>query len=49
MKQVELQFMPRARKWRILVDGKAIPRRFSDRPSAVKEFERQSALLKEGE
>lgn len=41
--KVELQFMPRARKWRILIDGKAFPRRFSDRASAVKEFEKQKA------
>jgi len=40
---VELQFMPKARKWRILIDGKAFPRRFSDRTSALKEFEKQKA------
>ena len=39
--KVELQFMPRARKWRVLVNGKSLTRRFYDRPSAVKEFERQ--------
>ena len=38
---IELQFMPKIRKWRILVNGKAVPRRFSDRASAMKEFERQ--------
>ena len=38
---VELQFMPKARRWRILIDGKAFPRRFSDRATAIKEFERQ--------
>ena len=38
---IELHFMPRARKWRIIIDGKAFPRRFSDRASAVKEFEKQ--------
>lgn len=43
---VELQFMPIKRKWRILINGKAFPRRFSDRKSAMKEFERQKA--KEG-
>lgn len=46
MDTVELQFMPRARKWRILINGKAIPRRFSDRATAVKEFEKQRAKAK---
>jgi len=41
--KVELQFMPNARRWRILINGKAIPRRFIDRPTAVKEFEKQKA------
>ncbi len=45
MPRVELQFMPRARKWRVLVDGKSLSRRFSDRASAVKEFEKQKANL----
>ena len=41
MKKVELEFMPKARKWRILVNGKALPRRFSDSASAMREFKRQ--------
>ncbi|KKM88988.1 hypothetical protein LCGC14_1253270 [marine sediment metagenome] len=41
--KIELQFMPIARRWRILIDGKAFSRRFSDRASAVKEFERQKS------
>lgn len=41
--KVELQYMPRARKWRILINGKSLSRRFSDRTSAVKEFEKQRA------
>lgn len=45
MKKVELEFMPRARKWRILIDGKAFPRRFFDRRSAMIEFEKQKAKL----
>lgn len=40
---IELHFMPIKRKWRILINGKAFPRRFSDRASAVQEFERQKA------
>ena len=44
---IELQYMPIARKWRILINGKAFPRRFSDRPSALKEFEKQKDKLKE--
>lgn len=40
---VELQFMPIARKWRIIVNGKAVSRRFSDRRTAVEEFEKQKA------
>lgn len=43
---VELQFMPIKRKWRILIDGKAFPRRFSDRSSAMREFERQKIKAK---
>ena len=46
---VELQFMPRARKWRVLIDGKAFPRRFSDRASALREFEKQRAKVGEAE
>ena len=41
MTEVELEFMPRARRWRVLINGKAFPRRFSDRASALKELERQ--------
>ena len=41
---IELEFMPVARKWRVRIDGKAFPRRFSDRASAMKEFERQKSL-----
>ena len=41
MSKVELHFMPIKRRWRILIDGKAFPRRFVDRASAIKEFERQ--------
>lgn len=41
MNKIELQFMPRARKWRILINGKAMPRRFSDHSTALKEFEKQ--------
>ena len=47
VKRVELQFMPIKRKWRILIDGKALPKRFSDRVSAMKEFERQKTKSKE--
>lgn len=43
MNKVELQFMPKARRWRILIDGKAIPRRFLDRATAMKEFEKHKA------
>lgn len=43
MDKVELQFMPIARKWRILINGKALHRRFSDRATAIKEFEKQRA------
>ena len=43
VKRIELQFMPIKRKWRILIDGKALPKRFSDRVSAMREFERQKA------
>lgn len=39
--KIELHFMPIKRRWRILIDGKALPRRFPDRASAVKEFEYQ--------
>ena len=45
--KVELQFMPIKRQWRILIDGKALPRRFFDRASAVKEFEKQKAKVEE--
>ena len=45
MTKVELQFMPIKRKWRILIDGKALPRRFSDRASAQKELERQKTKV----
>ena len=38
---IKLHFMPKARKWQILIDGKALPRRFSDRASAQKEYEKQ--------
>ena len=41
--RIELQFMPKARKWRVLVGGKALPRRYSDRASALKEFKKQQA------
>jgi len=41
--RVEIHFMPIKRKWRVLIDGKAFPRRFSDHASAMKEFERQKA------
>lgn len=47
--RVELQFMPRARKWRVLIDGKAYPRRYSDRATALKEFERQQAFARQPE
>ncbi len=40
-KMIALQFMPLAQKWRVLIDGKAFPRRFSDRAEAVREYERQ--------
>lgn len=43
MAKVELEFMPRVRKWRVLIDGKALPRRFSDRATAAREFEKQRA------
>ncbi len=43
--KVELHFMPIARKWRVLIDGKAFPRRWSDRASALKEFEKQKAKV----
>jgi len=43
MVKVDLVFMPRARRWRILIDGKAIPRRYSDRATAKKEFEKHKA------
>ena len=46
--KVELQFMPNKRKWRILIDGKALPRRFSDRPSAMIEFKKQKAKAEGG-
>lgn len=45
MDKVELQFMPIVRKWRILINGRAIPRRFSDLPSAMIEFEKQKAKV----
>ena len=38
---IKLHFMPIKHKWRVLIDGKAFPRRFSDRASALREFERQ--------
>ncbi|MDD4876742.1 MAG: hypothetical protein PHQ86_06425 [Dehalococcoidales bacterium] len=47
MQGVELQFMPKARKWRVIVNGKSLHRRFSDRASAVKEFERQKSKLED--
>lgn len=40
---VELEFMPIARKWRVIINGKAFPRRFSDRQTAMKEFEKRKA------
>jgi len=45
--KIELEFMPIARKWRILINGKALPRRFSDRATALKEFEKQKARIKD--
>ena len=44
--QIELQFMPRARQWRILINDKSLTRRFFDRPTATREFERRKAKLK---
>ncbi len=43
MDKVELDFMPNARRWRIKINGKAIPRRFSARATAIKEFEKHKA------
>ena len=41
MDKVQLCFVPLTGRWRILINGKAIPRRFADRATAIKEFERQ--------
>jgi len=35
--------MPRVKKWRVLINGKAIPRRFSSQVIALKEFEKQKS------
>ena len=44
MRKIELEFMPNARRWRIIIDGKAFPRRFFDRATAKKALEKQKAL-----
>lgn len=38
MSKVELEYMPKINKYRVLVDGKAFPRRFPDFNSALKKF-----------
>jgi len=39
--KVELQFMPKAKKYRILIDGKSLPRRFSSRTEAMRGFDKR--------